>query len=241
MQIVLVVTVLFAAVWFVALRPKAPQADSSPAATPAAQTQTPTTAATGPGSSLPGGLGKSVQGARDASAASDAANAARDGAEAASTGEPATGSGTATPSSSSSASTGSATTGASGTTAKAARLAAARRAAAPKPTASPARVQRAIAGGQVVAMLFWDRRTAVDRAVRIAIGKAGRRGRGVFVAAAPIGMVSKYASITRGVQVLQAPTIVVVDRRKHATLLTGFVDRGEIAQAVADARAASRR
>jgi hypothetical protein len=240
MQIVLVVTVLFAAVWFVALRPKAPQAESPPAATPAAQTQTPTTASQGPGSSLPGSLGRSVEKARDASSASDAANAARDGAEAASTGEPATDASAASPSSASASPAASA--GASGAAAsKAAKTAAARRAAAPKPTATPARVQQAIAGGKVVVMLFWDRRTSVDRAVRLAIGTAGPRGRGVFVAAAPIAMVSKYASITRGVQVLQAPTVVVVDRRKQATLLTGFVDRGEIAQAVADARAAGRR
>ena len=235
MQIVLIVTVLFAAVWFVALRPKA--AENPPASTPAAQTKTPTTAAQGPGASIPGALGDSVQKARDAAAASDAANAARDRAEAASTGEPATTTGAAPPSSSSAAAAAATRTAA----AKAAKAAAARRGTALKATATPARVQQAIAGRQVVVMLFYDKRVSVDRAVRVALGKAGPRGGGVFVAAAPIGIVSRYASITRGVQILQAPTIVVVDRRKKATLLTGFVDGGEIAQAVADARAASRR
>ena len=236
MQIVLIVTVLFAAVWFVALRPKA--AENPPASTPAAQTKTPTTSAQGPGSSIPGALGDSVQKARDAAAASDAANAARDRAEAASTGEPATTTGAAPPSSSSAAAAASATRTAA---AKAAKAAAARRGTALKATATPARVQQAIAGRQVVVMLFYDKRVSVDRAVRVALGKSGPRGGGVFVAAAPIGIVSRYASITRGVQILQAPTIVIVDRRKKATLLTGFVDGGEIAQAVADARAASRR
>lgn len=236
MQVLLVATVAFAAVWFVALRPKADDGGSSGTPAPAAQP-----ADTGTKSSLPGSLGRSVDKARGAARTSDSANARRDAAEQKSTGEPATpataptGSAPAVTSSTagSAAATGSKRTAAPGKS----KPVAARRLAASGASASPARVAAAVARGQVAVVLFWDRSTPVDKMVRAEVGRTGTRTKDVFVAAVPISQVSKYDTVTRGIQVLQAPTVVVIDRKHEAKLLTGYVDGSEIAQAVADALA----
>ena len=67
------------------------------------------------------------------------------------------------------------------------------------------------------------------------------RGGKVYVAAAPISQLARYAGITRGVQVVQAPTIVVVDPDRKASTITGYTDAVEIDQAVSDALAASKK
>lgn len=230
MQVLLIATVAFAAVWFVALRPKADDSGGDSAPAPAAQP-----ADTGAKSSLPGSLGSSVDKARGAASTSDAANARRDAAEQKSTGEPdatATASGAAAPATATPAA-GTKRTAAPGKS----KPVAARRLAAAGASASPARVAAAVARGQVAVVLFWDRSTPVDTMVRAEVGRTGTRTKDVFVAAVPISQVSKYDTVTRGIQVLQAPTVVVIDRKHEATLLTGYVDGSEIAQAVADALA----
>src|SRR5881396_3624175 len=72
LQVVLVGALLFGAVWFVALRPKSGGGSSARPAKHSAPTST--SPATGPGSSLPGGLGRAVTKARGAAGQSDAAN-----------------------------------------------------------------------------------------------------------------------------------------------------------------------
>src|SRR5213083_2879255 len=64
LQVVLVGALLFGAVWFVALRPKSGGGSSARPAKHSAPTST--SPATGPGSSLPGGLGRAVTKARGA-------------------------------------------------------------------------------------------------------------------------------------------------------------------------------
>ena len=70
--VLLVAVLLFGAVYMLALRPKADSGGSSTPAKPAPQATT--SPAKGPGSSIPGGLGKSVTKARGAAGQSDAAN-----------------------------------------------------------------------------------------------------------------------------------------------------------------------
>src|SRR5258707_7485777 len=71
LQILLVAALLFGAVYMLALRPKGDSSSTTPAKpTPQASTSP----AQGPGSSIPGGLGKAVTKARGASGQSDAAN-----------------------------------------------------------------------------------------------------------------------------------------------------------------------
>ena len=47
--------------------------------------------------------------------------------------------------------------------------------------------------------------------------------------------VSLFSASIRGVQVLQSPTILVVDHSHNARTLVGYTDRAEIGQAVANA------
>jgi hypothetical protein len=61
------------------------------------------------------------------------------------------------------------------------------------------------------------------------------------VASAPVSQLARFAGITRGVQVLQSPTIVIVDPNRKASTITGYTDATEIDQAVTDALAASKK
>lgn len=106
--------------------------------------------------------------------------------------------------------------------------------------ALPRDVARAVRRNQVVAVLFWDPQAPDDRRVRRALRSASRSDPRVFVSVAPVRHISRYAPITRGVDVAQTPTIVVVDRDLHAESLVGYVARTTIRQALSDAVRASR-
>jgi hypothetical protein len=155
--------------------------------------------------------------AEAAKSAVDAANAKSAAGEAAVGETPATGTAT-TPSTS---------TG-SGTAAGAAKPAAAI-------TGVPKPVAKALAADKVLVLLFWNKDSADDRAVKQAVAKADRWNGRVVVQTAPIQSIAKYGRITRGVDVQQSPTVVVVDRNLAATSLVGYVDRQTVDQAVVDA------
>jgi hypothetical protein len=104
-----------------------------------------------------------------------------------------------------------------------------------KKTDLPLPVLRAIADKRVLVLLFWNPRAADDRLVRREVAAIPARKGKVFKHVAHIRDVSRYASITRGVNLAQSPTTVVVDARLGATPLVGFADRREIDQVVVDA------
>jgi hypothetical protein len=99
----------------------------------------------------------------------------------------------------------------------------------------PKPVALAITKQKVLVLLFWNSRSAEDRAVHSALRGIDRWDGRVFVKAAPIENIARYGRIARGVDVQQSPTIVVVDRKLAATPLVGYVDRQTIDQAVVDA------
>ena len=103
----------------------------------------------------------------------------------------------------------------------------------------PKDVRKAIKQRKVLALLFWNNRSYDDRAVRRELKHVSTYGKQVFVAARPIKNVARYQAITRGVDVEQSPTIVVVDSNLKAVTLVGYVDRDTIDQAVVDALRAS--
>ena len=103
----------------------------------------------------------------------------------------------------------------------------------------PKDVRKAIQQRKVLALLFWNNRSYDDRAVRRELKRVSHYGKQVFVAARPIKNVARYQAITRGVDVEQSPTIVVVDSNLKAVTLVGYVDRDTIDQAVVDAIRAS--
>src|SRR5215210_5004020 len=103
----------------------------------------------------------------------------------------------------------------------------------------PADVRKAVSRRKVVALLFYNNRSEDDKATRRALSHVDRFGGQVFVDAHWIKNVAPYAAITRGVDLEQSPTVVVVDRNLKAESLVGYVDAETIEQAVVDALLAS--
>jgi len=196
------------AVWFTVLKPKAPAADA-------------------PLPKAPGvtGLANAASAAKGAAAASDAANAK---VQAATGGTSAK---TTTP-----------TTGAHATATRKSRAATAPAAKKPAPavkTTDPsAPILSALDRHRAVVLLFWNSKASDDRAVRRAVAATARRHGKVVVKAVPVSQVARYGAITRGVQVLQSPTTLVIAPGDKARAIVGLTTKAEIDQAVGDALAA---
>jgi hypothetical protein len=214
-RILLIGCVVFMAAWFVFLKPGG-NAAVTPAATPAATT----VPAKDPNAKASTSFGRDVQKAVTAKQQTEAAQAASSG-EA------------STPATTSSSSTGGAV--AQTQAAKPAPAAATKSKPAAAGLSLPLDVARAMADKKVLVMLFWNPKGADDRAVHAAIKGVGSHHGAVVVHVADVKDISRYAPITRGVDVQQSPSVVVVDRKLRGDLLTGYVDRETIDQAVSDA------
>jgi hypothetical protein len=122
---------------------------------------------------------------------------------------------------------------------KASKSSSAQAAAAPAAKADvaglPKPVAKAIRKGQVLVLLFWNGKSADDKAVHQALAKVDRWDGRVSVQSASIQKISKYGRIARGVDVEQSPTVVVADPKLRAETLVGYVDTQTIDQAVVDA------
>jgi hypothetical protein len=207
MRIALAATLAFAALWFVALRPK-PVADPAPPAAPAGAQSAPGKAA----AQAQQAAGAQAQGAekREQAAAADGAASAAPDAQA---------SGAAT-------AKGAATPGGPVDVAKAAGRDV------PKPAAA---VLRDVAKGKVAILLFWDRKVSDDRAVRRAVAAIDRRGGKVAVHTAAMTKLAGYEAITRGVPVVTSPTVLVIDRARRARTISGLTVTSELDDVVAKA------
>ena len=204
-QIALGALVVLALAWFTVLKPSDP-ADAEVASVPGAT-----------------GLSTAVGNAQGAAVASDANAAALQAAAATVGGAPPVQAGTQA-----GVAIGRSPSGVTGTTgAKGAKRAAARR----DPSAP---ILRAVAKGKVAIVLFYSRQAADDRAVRRALLAADRHNGRVVVRAVPIGRVAEYAAISEGVDVLQAPTLLVIGRGNRARSIVGFTDTRAIDQLVED-------
>src|SRR4051794_5136077 len=204
-RILLVASLVLLAAWFAFLRPKT---DATTAPAPVA---TPAVTATGTALS---GAGKAVDAAKGAAAAAATADAAGAGEASSPTSAPsatATASATATP----------AATPAVDAKLKAAKL--------------PSPVTKALAADKVLVLLLWNPKASDDRAVRAQLRKVDRHHGKVAVQVANVARVARYGAISEGVDVQQSPSIVVVDRNRKGTLLTGYVDAPTIDQAISDA------
>ena len=204
-RIVLVLAVAVLAAWMLFLRPSDEVVPEPPA--PAA----PNTQTSEPAVSSPGKAAEAAQGAVEASNGQLQEQESVDGVDAAESAA-----GTATGSAKSS----------NGAAAKAI------------PTdleGVPTKVAKAIGQQKVLVLLFWNRDSADDRAVRSALRDVDRWDGRVHVQAAPIRTISRYGRITRGAEVEQSPSVVVVDPELRAETLVGFVDTATIDQAVVDA------
>jgi hypothetical protein len=107
----------------------------------------------------------------------------------------------------------------------------------------PGDVRRALERRQVLvlgvfdtAQKRWARMAADDRRVRRELSKANRYGGNVAVATTTLRKLNRVDPIIGDLDVSQTPSVVVVDRNRRATVLTGYVERNTINQAIADAR-----
>ena len=201
-RIALVALLVVGGLWLAVLRPKS------------ASTSTPAT--TAPGVT---GLANDVSKAKGAADASNAANAAA-GADGTTTA--ATPGATATPQSGTAApSTGAAT--------KPAKPSLAADAVAGDPSRG---VLSAVDKGKVAVVLFWNHKAADDRATRRALRAVDRHHGKVVTRAIPLADVGKYEAITRGAQVLESPTVLVIGAGGKARSITGYTQANEIDQLV---------
>jgi hypothetical protein len=128
---------------------------------------------------------------------------------------------------------------------------------------TPARqvlVERALNEGKIAVILFWNPKGADDAIVdyelrlleavhhlirplahtpqlRRQLAASGLELEKRFAAfTSPASQVATYGSITRGVQVYQTPTLLIVNKRGQTTVLTGLQDALSIEQAIDEAR-----
>jgi hypothetical protein len=213
-RILLVCVLAFLAAWMLFLRPK-DDAGVPAAATPTTQSERPVEAG---GADADSAAGKIVEKANDTVAAQDARA------------EELAGGGTST-----------GTTTPSATTASAGEppVAGAEPGKLTKKAAAagglPVRVLRALGERKVVVLLFWSPKSADDKAVRKALTRVDRHDGKVLAHATHLKRIAAYGQITRGADVSQSPTVVVVDRNRKVETLVGYVDRASIDQAVTDA------
>jgi hypothetical protein len=228
-RVALVAMLAVCALWFTVLRPKPPSAE---APLPAA-----------PGTT---GLANDVAAAKGASAASDGANArvrdATGGSTAKSTPKAAAGPKAGTTPGSKAAKKSAAATkpAAAPKSAPAPKPAPATKpASAAKPAAKAdadpsAPLLRALDRDRAVVLLFWNRHGSDDRAVRKAAESVDRHHGRVVVKVVPIASVGRYTAITKGVQILEAPTVLVIAPGGKAHAIAGLTSAPELDQAVAD-------
>jgi hypothetical protein len=215
-RILLVCAVAFMAAWMLFLRPKDEAVTPVAAAPSPAATPRPVAAGGTKADSL---AGKAVEKANEATAAQDA-QAEKLAGGAGANDDTATAPGTTATTAPATAPTDSTKPG---------KLSAA------ATDGLPLRVLRAIADHKVVVLLFWNPKAVDDADVRKALTGIDRHHRKVLAHATNIKHIAAYQQITRGADVRQSPTIVVVDRNRKVETLVGFVDRQSINQAVEDA------
>jgi hypothetical protein len=98
-------------------------------------------------------------------------------------------------------------------------------------------VEAQLKAGKIVAILFWNPHAEVDRVVRGELQAAQRAlHRQLAVELAEASQVGAFGSFTRAVQVLQTPTILLVNPRGQTSSLTGLTDSFSLQQAVGEAR-----
>jgi hypothetical protein len=212
-RILLVGAIVFLAAWFTVLRPKS-ASTAAPAATPVATaTGTPTD-----------GLGRAVAKARGAAATAETAAKAAAGESTAKT-QPQAQTGTAT---------------------KSPQVREVKAVAIPDNVLAklPHDVSRALnAQDTIVLGVIADRATELrpladdDRYVRNALSRVNTYDGAVLVKVVPVSQLVRYAPLVGDLEINQTPSVVVIDHKLRGTVLTGYVDRISINQAIADARA----
>jgi hypothetical protein len=96
----------------------------------------------------------------------------------------------------------------------------------------PVKVKRALDAHKVVAILFWNPRGVDDRSVKSSLSSIPRRHGKVAVFFDRVKHLSRYTRITAAASVSQTPSLVVVNPKGQAEVITGYVDRQTVGQYV---------
>jgi hypothetical protein len=97
------------------------------------------------------------------------------------------------------------------------------------------RVEAQLAHGDIALVLFWNPKGTEDVSVHQALRTVAERS-GVGVNQAPAGAVASFGTITRGIQIYETPTLLVINKKGQTTVLTGVQDAYSIEQAISEAR-----
>jgi hypothetical protein len=96
-------------------------------------------------------------------------------------------------------------------------------------------IQSAIRAGKVIAVLFYNDAAADDRAVKKELAAVPTHHGKVVKLAVPVSQLTQYSVVTQQIPVVTAPTLVLIDASRQATMITGYADPVEIAQRISDA------
>ncbi len=99
-------------------------------------------------------------------------------------------------------------------------------------------VEAELKQGDVVLLLFWNPAGADDLAVRNALRPLASARRKIVVHEAAANQVATFGSITKGIQVDETPTVLIVTKTGRVTPLAGLTDTYSVEQAIAEARRA---
>jgi hypothetical protein len=99
----------------------------------------------------------------------------------------------------------------------------------------PPAVDKALDAKKTVVLLFWNKSGVDDRSVKGSVDRLSRRGGKVAKFTDTVNNLAKYTRITSGVSVTTTPSVVVVNSRGQAEVLSGYNDFQTIDQFVSNA------
>lgn len=102
-------------------------------------------------------------------------------------------------------------------------------------------VEREVAQGKTVLLLFWNSKSSVDREVRAEAQAMVASAKGkLALHATASSQVGEFGSVTEVAHVYQTPTILIVNRRGVVSTLTGLTDTFSLRQIVHEAQRADK-
>jgi hypothetical protein len=107
----------------------------------------------------------------------------------------------------------------------------------PSAAAEVQTLQGAVAAHKVVAVLFYNPAATDDQAMAQELGLVPAQGGEVVKLAIPVSELTQFQAITAQIPVVTAPTLILIDPARQATVMTGYASQLEIDQRVADALA----
>jgi hypothetical protein len=96
-------------------------------------------------------------------------------------------------------------------------------------------LQDAFGQHDVVALLFYNPAAADDRAMEQELHSVPGHGGQVVKLAIPVSELTQFKAITDQIAVVTAPTLIIIDPSRQAVTLTGYASQLEINQRVANA------